>query len=117
MNPYPFWLLNHFTVPCVIRFVSQFARSYYARARRHRRNNLGGFSRCRVLIDWPYLWIDATYVKVRESGRIVSVAVIVVVGVNGDGRREVLAQLNCHTCKRAFDEIEKWHRRHGAVAS
>jgi putative transposase len=40
--------------------------------------------------EWPYLWIDATYVKVRESGRIVSVAVIVAVGVNSDGRREVL---------------------------
>jgi putative transposase len=40
--------------------------------------------------DWPYLWIDATYVKVRDSGRIVSVAVIVAVGVNSDGRREVL---------------------------
>jgi putative transposase len=40
--------------------------------------------------DWPYLWIDATYVKVRLSGRIVSVAVIIAVGVNGDGRREVL---------------------------
>ena len=40
--------------------------------------------------DWPYLWIDATYVKVRQSGRIVSVAVIVAVGVNADGRREVL---------------------------
>jgi putative transposase len=40
--------------------------------------------------DWPYLWLDATYVKVRQNGRIVSVAVIVAVGVNGDGRREVL---------------------------
>jgi transposase-like protein len=40
--------------------------------------------------DWPYLWIDATYVKVRQAGRIVSVAVIVAVGVNSDGRREVL---------------------------
>src|ERR1700751_3259604 len=40
--------------------------------------------------DWPYLWIDATYVKVRQSGRIVSAAVIVAVGVNSDGRREVL---------------------------
>ena len=40
--------------------------------------------------DWPYLWIDATYVKMRQQGRIVSVAVIVAVGVNGDGRREVL---------------------------
>jgi putative transposase len=40
--------------------------------------------------DWPYLWIDATYLKVRQAGRIVSVAVIVAVGVNTDGRREVL---------------------------
>jgi transposase-like protein len=40
--------------------------------------------------DWPYLWIDATYVKMRQNGRIVSVAVIVAVGVNSDGRREVL---------------------------
>ena len=40
--------------------------------------------------EWPYLWIDATYVKVRQNGRIVSVAVIVAVGVNSDGRREVL---------------------------
>jgi transposase-like protein len=40
--------------------------------------------------DWPYPWIDATYVKVRQNGRIVSVAVIVAVGVNSDGRREVL---------------------------
>ena len=40
--------------------------------------------------DWPYLWLDATYVKVREAGRIVSVAVTIAVGVNADGRREVL---------------------------
>ena len=40
--------------------------------------------------DWPYLWIDATYVKIAQAGRIVSVAVIVAVGVNTDGRREVL---------------------------
>ncbi len=38
--------------------------------------------------DWPYLWIDATYLKVRCGGRIVSV--IIAVGVNTDGRREVL---------------------------
>jgi transposase-like protein len=39
---------------------------------------------------WPYLWIDATYIKAREAGRIVSMAVIIGVGVNTDGRREVL---------------------------
>ena len=40
--------------------------------------------------EWPYLWLDATYVKVRQAGRIVSVAVIIAVGGNDDGRREVL---------------------------
>ena len=39
---------------------------------------------------WPYLWLDATYIRVRDSGRIVSRAVIIAVGVNEDGRREVL---------------------------
>jgi putative transposase len=40
--------------------------------------------------DWPYVWLDATYLKVRQDGRIVSVAAIIAVGVNGAGRREVL---------------------------
>ena len=40
--------------------------------------------------DWPYVWLDATYLKVRRGGRIVSVAVAIAIGVNGDGRREVL---------------------------
>src|SRR6056297_285720 len=39
---------------------------------------------------WPYLWLDATYIRVRDSGRIVSRAVIIAVAVNEDGRREVL---------------------------
>ena len=40
--------------------------------------------------EWPYLWLDATYIKVREAGRIVPVAVTVAVAVNDQGRREVL---------------------------
>jgi putative transposase len=40
--------------------------------------------------EWRYLWIDATYLKVRRGGRIVSVATIIAIGVNADGRREVL---------------------------
>src|SRR3954447_26956066 len=40
--------------------------------------------------DWPYLWLDATYVRCRTGGRIVSTAVIIAVAVNSDGRREVL---------------------------
>ncbi len=40
--------------------------------------------------EWPYLWLDATYVKVRQDGRIVSVAATIATAVNTDGRREVL---------------------------
>src|SRR4051794_8850009 len=40
--------------------------------------------------EWPYLWLDATYLKVREGGRIVSVAVIIAVAVSTDGRREIV---------------------------
>lgn len=40
--------------------------------------------------DWPYIWLDAIYLKVRREGRVVSVAVVFAIGVNPDGRREVL---------------------------
>ncbi len=40
--------------------------------------------------EWPYVWIDATYLKARKGGRILSTATIIAVGVNTDGRREVL---------------------------
>ena len=50
--------------------------------------------------DWPYLWIDATYLKVRRGGRIVSVAAIMAVGVNADGRRKVLGMDNVQWCIR-----------------
>lgn len=39
---------------------------------------------------YPYLWLDATYVKVRDSGRVVSQAVIVAYGVRETGEREVI---------------------------
>ena len=39
---------------------------------------------------WPYLWLDATYLKVREGGRIVSVAAIIAVAVNTEGKREIV---------------------------
>jgi putative transposase len=51
---------------------------------------VGAFLNRPIEGDWPYLWIDATYVKTREAGRIVSVAVIVAVAVNTNGQREVL---------------------------
>lgn len=53
--------------------------------------------------DWPYLWMDATYIKVRRAGRIVSVAVIIAVGINSDGRREVLGMAIGHSAAEVFD--------------
>ena len=40
--------------------------------------------------DWPYLWLDATYLKQREGGRIVSVAAIIAVAANTEGKREII---------------------------
>jgi putative transposase len=40
--------------------------------------------------DWPYLWLDATYLKQREGGQIVSVAAIIAVAANTDGKREIV---------------------------
>jgi transposase-like protein len=40
--------------------------------------------------EWPYLWLDATYLKVREGGRIVSVAAIIAVAVSTEGKREIV---------------------------
>ena len=47
--------------------------------------------------EWPYLWLDATYIQVRRDHHIVSVEVIVAVGVNTDGRREVLGMTVGHS--------------------
>lgn len=40
--------------------------------------------------EWPYLWLDATYLKQREGGRVVSVAAIIAVAANTEGRREIV---------------------------
>src|ERR671938_424571 len=40
--------------------------------------------------SYPYLWVDATFLKVREGGRVVSMAVVIAVGVNAEGQREIL---------------------------
>ncbi|CAK0745793.1 transposase [Azospirillaceae bacterium] len=40
--------------------------------------------------EWPYLWLDATYLKQRQGGRIISVAAIIAVAVNPEGRREIV---------------------------
>jgi transposase-like protein len=49
---------------------------------------------------WPYLWLDAVYLKVREGGRVVSKALLVAYGVDGTGVRQVLG------CTLAAGEME-----------
>jgi putative transposase len=51
---------------------------------------VGAFLERPIEGDWPYLWLDATYLRQREGGRIVTVAVIIAVAVNTDGRREII---------------------------
>ena len=41
-------------------------------------------------VEFPYLYLDATYLKGRVNGQVVSRAVVVATGVSMDGRREVL---------------------------
>jgi putative transposase len=51
---------------------------------------------------WPYLLLDAAYVKVREGGRIFSRAVIIAMAVNQDGKREVLGVATGHSEAETF---------------
>jgi len=39
---------------------------------------------------YPYLWLDATFPKVRQDGRVISMALVIAIGVNARGEREVL---------------------------
>lgn len=40
--------------------------------------------------SYPYVWLDATFLKVRRQGRVVSMAVVIAIGVRETGEREVL---------------------------
>lgn len=51
---------------------------------------VNGFLNRPIEGEFPYVWLDATYIKSRQGGRILSTATIIAVGVNTDGRREVL---------------------------
>ncbi len=62
--------------------------------------------RCRTLdSEYPVIWVDALYEKIRETGRVRNMAVMVVSGVNSQGHKEILA------VEPAFNE-SKQHRRH-----
>ena len=41
--------------------------------------------------EYVFVWRDALYEKVRLEGKVVSVAIMIAYGVDGEGRREILA--------------------------
>ena len=49
-----------------------------------------GFKDRRLGGEYPYLWLDATFPKVREGGRVCSMALVIAMGVNQSGEREIL---------------------------
>jgi transposase-like protein len=52
--------------------------------------------------DYPYVWLDAALVKVRDNGRVVSMAVVIAIGVKSTGEREVLGLDVGHSADGAF---------------
>ena len=62
--------------------VSRLCEELDAEVERFRQRKLDG--------SYPYLWLDATFVKVRHDHRVVSMAIVIAIGVNADGQREVL---------------------------
>jgi len=54
--------------------------------------------------EYPFLWIDALYEKVRVNGRVISIALMIAYGVNRDGVRDILA------IEPMFDESEETWR-------
>ena len=62
--------------------VSRLCQALDAEVERFRARRLEG--------DYPYVWLDATFVKVRDGGRVVSMAVVLAIGVRASGEREVL---------------------------
>lgn len=63
--------------------VSELARHLDAQVEAFRHRRLDALA-------YPYVWLDAMYVKSREDGRIANVATLIATGVNADGYREIL---------------------------
>ena len=63
--------------------VSRMAKSLDAEVEAFRSRPLDGGS-------YPYVWLDALSIRVREAGRVSKVTVMVATAVNAEGRREIL---------------------------
>jgi putative transposase len=62
--------------------VSRICEELDAEVERFRTRRLDG--------PYPYVWLDATFLKVRQNGKVVSMAVVIAIGVRASGEREVL---------------------------
>jgi putative transposase len=62
--------------------VSRLCQTLDAEVERFRNRRLEG--------PYPYIWLDATFPKGRQDGRVVSMALVIAIGVNARGEREVL---------------------------
>ena len=51
---------------------------------------VNAFLKCPLTGEWPYLWLDATFLEVGEGGRIILVAAIIAVAVTTEGKREIV---------------------------
>jgi putative transposase len=69
----------------------QFSASSISRIVQQLDEELDPFARRRLEEPYPYLILDARYEKVREDGAVRSQAVLVAIGINWEGRRNVLA--------------------------
>lgn len=70
--------------------LSGISKSTVSKLCKHIDERVGEFLNRRLTGEWPYVWLDATYLKVRQGGRIVPVAAIIAVAANTEGRREII---------------------------
>ena len=66
------------------------SKSQVSRACQELDGEVERFRARRLAGGYPYVWLDATYVKARQDGRVVSMAVVIAIGVRATGEREVL---------------------------
>jgi transposase-like protein len=63
---------------------------------------------------WPFVWLDATYIKVRTGDQVVSQAAIIAVGVNAEGQRQILGlQLGLSEAETFWSDFLRKLKRRG----
>jgi putative transposase len=72
------------------RGIDGISRSEVSRICKVLDDEVRGFLSRPIETECPYLWLDATFHKVREAGRVISVATVVAIGVTTTGERSVL---------------------------